>query len=180
MARARSGEAGAFEELVVRHAGLVASIAYGVLGDFHLARDVVQEVFIKVYRRLGELREPDSLASWLHGVARTTALDQLRGSRRALAQAGIAEEAALEAAAAPEGDGPLRETQRRELTQRVRAEVDRLPEAYREVVALKYLEGLPYTEIAKVLGTTEAAVESRLHRARALLRDALKAWQPGG
>ena len=171
--RFRSGDSDAFETLIHRYARLVTSIAYGIVRDGHTAEDVAQDAFFKVQRGIGGLRDPDRFRSWLSGIARTTAIDWVRRARRgpgslsALADtAGELPDTRSETAVAV-----LEGAERRA---RVRQELENLPDRYREVVMLKYLEGLSYKEIAEVTDLTTSAIESKLHRAREELRKRLK------
>jgi RNA polymerase sigma-70 factor (ECF subfamily) len=190
--RALAGEPGAFEELVRKYHRLGGAIAFGVLGDFHLAEDVVQESFLKVFRALESLRDPRKFRVWFAGVVRKQAIDVLRQRRSAVVRAssldaggasgergdlspdaaavgeGLASDARRTESAAAEGalDRVVRLEERRKILECI-AE---LPEEDRTVVVLKHMEGLSYREIAEVTGATVAAVESRLFRARQTLR----------
>jgi RNA polymerase sigma-70 factor (ECF subfamily) len=168
--RAARGDTQAFEQLVVRYTRLAGAVAYGVTGDFHAARDVVQESFLKVYSSLGQLQSPDKFKSWLRNVVRTTALDWRRRNKKGVQS--------LDAVDSDEGqiDAPARDesttaiADQGELRAKVREEIDRLPESHREVVALKYLDGKSYEEIEAITGLSQATIESRLFRARQKLK----------
>jgi RNA polymerase sigma-70 factor (ECF subfamily) len=167
---ARAGDREAFGRLAQRYVRLAGAAAYAVVGEYQDAADVVQDALVKAHRRLGELRTPERFRSWLYGVVRTTALDMLRRRKRR-PQVDL-ESTAIEGVDA--GVEPASERlARAELARHVRAGVAELPEGYREVVALKYLDERSYDEIAELLGTTVGAVESRLHRARRMLRNKL-------
>lgn len=167
--RARNGDRLAFEQLVHRHSALVGGIAFQVLGDSDSAADVAQETFLKVHRRLDTLEDPARFRAWLCGIARTTAIDVLRKK---------AKEQSLEKLEA-EGQEPVAPTpkegslEQEELYAKVLRVVNGLPKVYREAMLLKHLEKLSYAEMAKRLGVSEATVESRLYRAKLMLKDAL-------
>lgn len=167
-----AGDVKAFELLVARHARLAGAVATSVMGDYDLARDVVQEAFVKVLEGLGALSDRGSFKGWLRNVVRTTALDHLRRKkvvgRAAEALPGHDDDGGP-ALPAP-GVTPDDLLEQDELRARVRDEVALLPESQREVVLLKYLDGRSYEEIAELTGLTVNTIESRLFRARTTLR----------
>jgi len=167
--RARAGDDDAFSALVRRHIRYAGAIAYRVLGDYEQAADAVQDAFWKAHRGLGAVREPDRFRAWLSGVVRTVAIDARRRWRRPTADLATVPPTLL--ARRDEPSAPLEEREQREA---VRRAVAALPETYRAVVTLKYLAGLSYEEVAAELGTTAAAVEAKLHRARGKLREKLR------
>ncbi|GIW72110.1 MAG: hypothetical protein KatS3mg102_1652 [Planctomycetota bacterium] len=176
VAACQRGDRAAFARLVERHLRLAGAAAYAVLGSYEEAADAVQEAFLKVQHRLGELREPQRFRSWLYGLVRTTALDRRRRQRREPAAA-TPESAALERIA-DERPAVPEHLAHAELRAQVRRAVAQLPASYREVVVLKYLDERSYEEIAALLGESISAIESRLHRARALLRRQLRGLVP--
>jgi RNA polymerase sigma-70 factor (ECF subfamily) len=168
---AEKGDRRAFEQLVTRYTRFAGAVAYGVTGDFHAARDVVQESFLKVFSSLGSLQSPDRFRAWLRNVVRTTALDWRRRNKK-----GIQSLDALDSddgdLKAPDRGDPLSDVaEQGELRARVRDEIDRLPPSHREVVALKYLDGRSYEEIEVITGLSQATIESRLFRARQKLKN---------
>lgn len=176
--RAVGGDEEAFRELFNRYANLAGAVAYGVLGEYAAAQDVVQETFFRLWRLLPRLREPDRMKQLVAKTARSISLDVLR-RRSAAKRAPTIPFSSLETdeeqplqvpTEAPPSDALLR----KEIIDALMQEVDRLPEAYREVVALRYISGLSCQEIAELLQTTVSAVEARLHRAREHLRRRLE------
>jgi RNA polymerase sigma-70 factor (ECF subfamily) len=167
--RSRNGDRAAFEELVQRHSALVGGIAYQVLGDADAAADVAQETFLKVHRRLDALEDPARFRAWLCGIARTTAIDWMRKHAKARSVETLEESGHEPVAPAPQ-EGSL---EKEELYAKVLRVVNALPKGYREAMVMKHLEKKSYADIAKSLGVTEATVESRLYRAKLMMRDAL-------
>lgn len=166
--RAARGDTKAFEQLVLQYSRFAGAVAYGVTGDFHAARDVAQESFIKVHASLGTLESPDKFRPWLRNVVRRTALDWRRRNKK-----GAQSLDALEGEADPEApaDEEIDEVaDKSDLAAKIRDEIDRLPDSHREVVALKYLDGKSYEEIEAITGLTQATIESRLFRARQKLK----------
>ncbi|NUN51037.1 MAG: sigma-70 family RNA polymerase sigma factor [Candidatus Brocadiae bacterium] len=166
---ARNGDAKAFEALVHRHSGLVGGIAWQVLGDSNAAADVAQETFLKVHRRLETLEDPTRFRAWICGIARTSAIDWIRRNARQKSLEQLEDSGRETAAPAPK-EGSL---EQEELYAKVIRVVNGLPKLYRDVVVMKHLERKSYAEIAKAFGISVATVESRLYRARLLLRDTL-------
>ena len=168
VSRLRSGDRQAFEQLVHRHSALVGGIAYQVIGDSEGAADVAQETFLKVHRRLETLEDPTRFRAWLCGIARTTAIDWLRKKSKDQSLDKLEAEGKEPVAPTPK-EGSL---EQEELYAKVLRVVNGLPKAYRETMLMKHLEKLSYAEIAKKLNVTEATVESRLYRAKLMLKDA--------
>lgn len=173
--RILSGEPEAFEALVRRYNRLGGAVACAIVGDYHQAEDIVQEAFLKAFRALGTLRQPDRFKSWFVGLVRSRAIDVLR-ERRAHRVVPVPE--VPDDAAGAEGPSPEDVEVREETRRKIREAVDELPELDRLVVVLKHMEGLSYKEIAEIVDTTEGAVESRLFRARQVLKRKLSAKRP--
>lgn len=161
LAAVRRGDPAAQASFFRRFAPLVHAAALGVVGPSD-ADDVVQEVFVKALRRLDELRDDAAVAPWLCEMARNAARDLLRRQRRRGAQ-----ELSHDPQAPPQDDD--------ELAARVLALVRTLPEAYRETLILRLVEGLTGPEIAARTGLTHGSVRVNLHRGMALLRPLLEA-----
>ena len=180
--RILAAEPRAFEVLVRKYNRLGGAIAYSVVKDFHLAEDVVQESFLKAFRSLHGLREPEKFKYWFAGLVRSKAVDLLR-QRRSHAVAELPEcdvgrrglrQDPSGAPAAP-ASSVEDEVVREESRARIREAIGDLPEEDRLVVVLKHMEGLSYKEIAELTETSVGAVESRLFRARQALRKKLGA-----
>ena len=155
----------AFAALVERHGPMVLRVCRSVLADDHDAQDALQATFLVLVRRAGSIRNRDSVASWLHGVARRVAVGarvssacRRRHERRA---AGLVTEDYLEDRGEPDLAPTLHE------------ELDRLPERFRAVIVLCYLEGLACEAAAVRLGLPVGTVKSRLARGRDRLRGRL-------
>lgn len=171
--RCQDGDPTAFETIVHRYTNLVASVAVRVLGDRELARDVVQEVFLKVHRTLCSLRERERFRSWLVSIARRTAIDHVRRLHKAVSLECLLEstgESATESLQTP----PARAHALSELCRTILEWFDDLPKAYQEVLYLKHVMGWSYREIQTTLVLTRPAIEARLYRARRILRSRLR------
>jgi RNA polymerase sigma-70 factor (ECF subfamily) len=146
-----------------------------------VAEDLVQEVFEKVSRSLGNFRQDADLSTWVYRIATNTALDHFR---RRWKSTGPVDTASMDAVVAAECDrnvwtGELRQTPegrviRGEMNACIREVINRLPENYRIVLILSDLEGFTDKEIAAILGLSFRNAKIRLHRARTQLRKALE------
>jgi RNA polymerase sigma-70 factor (ECF subfamily) len=163
------------EQVYHDYAPRVFSVARRMVSSDVDAEDVTQEVLLQVVRKLPSFRGESTFPTWLHRVTVNAALshrrrqavrDELRHSLDARAE----DEAVATAIRTPPPDDLLCDSETQELIERAIAS---LPEAYRCVFVLADVEGLPNADVAGQLGMSLPAVKSRLHRARAMLRDAL-------
>jgi RNA polymerase sigma-70 factor, ECF subfamily len=168
--RAQSGDQTAFGVLVQRYSGAVFNQAYRMLGDSHEAEDVVQEVMLRAYRRLDSFDPSRRFVTWLLTIGSNYCIDRLR--RRRMSWLTLDDVAFWLTSAEPGPEHLALADERRAAVQRA---LQRLPETYRGVTVLRYWHDLSYLEIAEALGLTEATVKTRLHRARKLLEQGLRA-----
>lgn len=155
VAAVRAGDRAAFAALYHRFARVVHAVALARVSAADAA-DVVQDVFLVAYERLGELREPAAFPGWLLQIARNRATDRAREPRPV--------EPTVEAGADP---APTAEA--REALDAIRA----LPEAYRETLIMRLVEGLTGPEIAERTGLAPGSVRVNLHRGMMILRERL-------
>ena len=172
--RSRKGETAAFEDLMAKYANLVGSIAYNIVGDVHVAGDITQDTFLKVYRNLANLEDPRRFKGWLCMIARTTCVDHLRKER--LKPASL--EKIAEDGVEPEGEflGAVfkqTSTELEELREKILHVVNGLPKIYQQIILLRHLRKMTYREMSDFLGLPVATIESRLYRARIMLKDKL-------
>ena len=146
------------EVLVCSYASAVLAVCLANTRNLHDAEDVMQDVFIKAFASLHTLRDPGRVRAWLLQIARRTCIDHRR--RRVLT------------ATMPD-DVPAPSTSTSGDVERLHAAIARLPENYRETIALYYLDGRNCASVAEALDITESAVRQRLVRARLMLHDLL-------
>jgi len=171
--QAREGDPRAVRRLLERLSPPIYRFGRSFCRDTDDAEDVMQEVLVSLVRSLPSIRGDSSLTTWAYTVARRACQRQRRRASRTVPVASESrEEPRLEPLAGPSHD-PSQELERRELEWALREAIRVLPPAYREAVILRDLEGLSAREAARVLGVTERALKSRLHRARLSLRDVL-------
>ena len=173
LTRLRAGETAAFEELVITYQHRVFGVALRMLGNAAEAQEVAQEAFIRAHRGLAEFRGDAKLSTWLYAITSRLCLNRLATGERRLRRQG--EETLLRLAG---GETPDVAVERGELEAALHRAIAELPEERRIVVVLRDLEGLPYEEIAEVLDLELGTVRSRLHRARADLKDKLERFLP--
>lgn len=169
--RARAGDRAAFEELVRRTSRLVYARLYLDTGDAHRAEDLVQDTFLRAFRALPRLAEPETFRTWLLAIAHTALVDAARRDVR-------------RKRAAPRSDAPLadvpghgpppdEEAERAELRRRVLAVLRSLPEDYRLPLTLRYFTGADAETIGAQLGLSNGSLRGLLHRGLKMLRDRL-------
>jgi RNA polymerase sigma-70 factor (ECF subfamily) len=158
----RSGDRAAFDAIVRATERAMFRVAARLLGDYDEAGDVLQDAYVRAFEALtsGEFVGRSSVSTWLYRVVTNASLDALRARKRRRA-------VPIEEASDAGRDGAA---ESRIALRELGALLDALPDEQRAALVLKELEGLSTAEAAKVLGTTEGAVEQRLVRARATLR----------
>lgn len=158
------GSEKAFRQLVERHHPLAYSAVRSVMGDRDDVEDVVQEVFIKVYRALATFRTDARFSTWLYRIARNEAVSAVR--KRTLSGPPI-EETVLESSSASRPDEQFRAEEEREVMSRC---LEQLDDHYRTVLELRYLGERSYQEISEAMELPIGTVKSYIHRAKADLK----------
>jgi RNA polymerase sigma-70 factor (ECF subfamily) len=181
--RLRQGDTQALEAVMTRYSGRVYRLAFGITRNDADAEEIVQDVFLTLFRKIDTFEGRSALGTWIYRVTANAALIKRRGKRVEL-------EVLLEdylprflEDGHREGDRaflcadwsqrPDEVAQGAETRAILTQALERLPDTYRAVVLLRDLEGLSNEEAAEVLGETVASVKSRLHRARMALREQL-------
>ncbi len=178
--RARQGDHEAFRVLVERYQGRAYRLASRVLRNEELARDAVQEAFLKAYSSLARFEGRSGFYTWLYRLVMNQCLDMLRrdrSDRHVDWEDGDPLEAAAAAAPPPEVAGvvfgPAADVMRKELAQRVGEAMAQLPDGPRHTLLLREVDGLSYAEIAEALEIPKGTVMSRLHYARRRVQELL-------
>jgi RNA polymerase sigma-70 factor (ECF subfamily) len=180
-ARARGGDAAAFELVMRRHNRLLFRTARGIVADDAEAQDVVQETYLRAFMRLESFRGDAALATWLARIAVNVALDAQRRKGRQVAldeQGDLAAEPLPEhmmSFCAPQSENPDAAAERGQLRALLQLAIERLPPIYRSVFILRAVEEMSVDQTAFCLQVSEDVVKTRYLRARSLLRDALGA-----
>jgi RNA polymerase sigma-70 factor, ECF subfamily len=167
--RCRNGDPGAFEDLYRQHAGRLFNLAVRMAGSAQEAEDLLQEMFLHAYKKLGSFRGDSSLGTWLYRLGMNRCLDHLRGRQVKMRQAtdSLDEDGAAEPAT-PMGTTPIA-VNRLDLERAI----GRLPEGCRAAFLLHDVEGFEHHEVAAILGVSEGTSKSQVHKARMRLRSYL-------
>ncbi|MEP7354441.1 MAG: sigma-70 family RNA polymerase sigma factor [Acidobacteriota bacterium] len=177
----RAGEESAFEALVLRFEHTVYGIVSRMTDDPADAADVVQEVFLKVFRKIGGFRGESSLKTWIFRIAINEARNHRRwfGRHRAQdvgleAEPGLTDDSAVRSDWLEDrGQSPFEITLDHEMHQMLEQALARLSSIHRAALVLRDIEGLSYEEIGEVLDVPPGTVRSRMVRARESLRKEL-------
>jgi len=174
-----SGNQDAFALLVRRYSTPLFNFICRFLGDYDQACDVLQQVFLRFYTSLPTLGTSEPFKPWLFQVARNCCVDELRRRKRYAIHFSQLETENSEGETTFLGDmadpGPLPEEimERHDLQHVLQAAIQSLPPKFRDVVTLRYLAQLSFSEIGKTLSMPEATAKTYFHRAKVLLRKTL-------
>jgi RNA polymerase sigma-70 factor, ECF subfamily len=172
--RARRGDPSAHRVLYDTHVERIYRLTFRLTGIEHLARELTQDTFIRAFARIDGFREDSAFSTWLHSIAVSITLNELKRRKRERARNAPLDEASTLKSPGPESDPVLR--------QRLMEAINELPEGCRTVFMMHDAEGYTHQEIAAALGVTEGTSKAQLARARGKLRVSLAqfagAWKP--
>ena len=176
--QAQSGDPDAFEILVERHSALLFHLISRIVRDEHLAHDVLQHVFLQLYRSLPTLRTGGTLKAWLCQIARHRAIDELRRRRHLLFSEiePFPDEGEYSfLATLPDPDRqPEEQVELRELRELLLEAIETLPSRYRPIVLLRCDTQLSFREIGRALSIPETTAKAYFYRAKKQLRALLE------
>jgi RNA polymerase sigma-70 factor, ECF subfamily len=180
VARVRSGETEAFRSLVERHTRAVYRLAYRLTGNQHDAEDVVQEAFLRAFKRLDDFEERSQFGSWLHRIAANCAYDLLRARARDQIRLRPAEgdEEGVEQQVPSPQPGPERLAAGQEVRSRLHDAMEHMSTLERTAFTLRHLEGCTIAEIGGALGLDTSAVKQSIFRAVRKVRRLLGEMAP--
>jgi RNA polymerase sigma-70 factor (ECF subfamily) len=174
VAKAKGGDEEAFRALVERYSPLVYKVAYRLTGSGHDADDVVQETFLRAYRRLELFEDRSQIGSWLYRIAANCAYDVLRRRRRHQQRfEAVGEDDAGQEHVPSEDPSPERLVFGSEVRRRLEVVLARLSPAERSAFVLRHFEGFSIEEIGRVLDLDKSATKHSIFRAVQKLRRAL-------
>jgi RNA polymerase sigma-70 factor (ECF subfamily) len=163
---AQRGDVAAFEALYRRHVGRVHALCWRLAGDAGRAEELTQEVFLRAWKHLGTCPNGDALAGWLCQLAIHVVLSDNRKLRRRFRRESPSVDGILQdRGSAPGTPGLALDLERA---------IARLPPGAKQVFVLHDVEGFRHEEIGKLLGLSAGTSKAQLHRARRLLKEALK------
>ena len=173
--RARDREEAAIRSIMQSNNRRLYRIARGILRNEAEAEDVVQETYVRAFTHLESFRGDSSLATWLARIAMNEALGRLRRQQPSIEwttlEPGFLEAQIIQFPLSPPSEDPEKTMAQREIQHVVERAIDELPEAFRIVFITRVIEGMNVEETAEILGLKPETVKTRLHRARAMLRD---------
>jgi len=157
---ATGGDIESFGELCRRYYAAMAAIAYAVLSDHQLAEDAAQESFARALVRIKSLKERAKFAPWLAAICRNVAKDMVADKAKQISTDDISQVEKAE--------------NHDESDRAIRRAIEQLPESAKDLVVLRYYDGLSYEQISSVLGISKASINGRLTRAKRKMADYLK------
>jgi RNA polymerase sigma-70 factor, ECF subfamily len=180
VARLQANEDAAYDELVRVYSASIYHVAYRMLGDGADASDVVQDIFLKVFRHIGGFKGESALKTWIFKIAFSEILNRLRWWKRRHRYATMSLDEPPNGNGSPASDfvadaapTPEEVLQSKERENAIQQALGRLSHEHRSIIVLRDIEGFSYNEIADVLGISMGTVKSRLARARGDLKQSL-------
>jgi RNA polymerase sigma-70 factor (ECF subfamily) len=172
ISRCQQGDQEALKEIFDKYHKKVYRIAYGVVRQREEALDIVQEVFIKLFRSIKNFKGRSQFYTYLYRMVMNTAIDHARKAGRQFISS-LDEEGSFEPSDNIE-KGPERVLLQKELEERVKSAMDKLPAEQKAALIFRDVEGLSYQEMAEAMGCSIGTVMSRLHYGRKRIQELLK------
>jgi RNA polymerase sigma-70 factor (ECF subfamily) len=176
--RCKRGEEAAFQEVLTRYRAAIYNLCWRMVRNDEDARDLAQEVFIKVFTLLDRFDEQYAFSSWLFRIATNHCIDHLRRQRLrflSVERDGGSEDEEAELQIPASGPEPDVVLQRRQALEKLEEVIAELPPHYRIITLLRHDEQLSYEEIAETLQLPLGTVKARIHRARNMIQQLLAA-----
>lgn len=170
------GDQNAFAEIVELYQDKLYRICYRMLGNKHEAEDIAQEAFVRAFINIHTFDTNRKFSTWLYRIGTNLCIDRIRKKKPDYyLDADVAGTQGLNmySQIASKEELPEQEVLKMEMQDRVQYEISRLPDKYRAVIVLKYMEDLPLQEISDILEMPLGTVKTRIHRGREALRKQL-------
>ena len=171
------GDQDAFAEVIELYKDKVFQICFRMLGNRHEAEDISQEAFIRAYVNIHTFNQKRKFSTWLYRIATNLCIDRIRKKKPDYyldAEVKGTEGLTMYSQVAAEGQLPEEEVEEMELQNEIQRQIMKLPDKYRSVIVLKYIEELPLQEISEILDLPLGTVKTRIHRGREALRKQLR------
>jgi RNA polymerase sigma factor (sigma-70 family) len=174
----------AFAELMRRYQSHADRVLYHLAPDWQDRSDLAQEVWIRVYKNLHRLQEPEKFRGWLSRIATNLFYDELRKRKRHATPLSLDAPLSMEDGEmgweiASDAPGPEENLTTQEFYGELKSAIADLPEAFRTTIVMREIQGLPYEEIAEITGVSLGTVKSRIARARLRLQSQLQNYLDG-
>jgi len=178
MARVAGGDQEAFEILVNRHQTSVLNLIYRFIGDRTQAKDLAQEVFLRIWQAAKSYEPKAKFTTWIYRITANLCFNELKSSRRKkwlqFFRFGEDQENTIEEVIVDPSPSPEDLLLSREQSRRITEALQSLPDNQRMALVLKRYDGLSYQEIAQIIGCSVSAVDSLIVRAKRTLQEKLK------
>ncbi|WP_110926524.1 RNA polymerase sigma factor SigW [Bacillus massiliglaciei] len=171
------GDQNAFGEIVELYKDQVYQICYRMIGNRHEAEDLAQEAFVRAYVNIRSFNIQLKFSTWLYRIATNLCIDRIRKKKPDYyldAEVKGTDGLNMYSQIPSENTLPEEEVESLELQETIQKEIMKLPEKYRSVIVLKYMEELPLKEISDILNLPVGTVKTRIHRGREALRKQLR------
>ncbi|HEY9907995.1 MAG TPA: sigma-70 family RNA polymerase sigma factor [Thermosynechococcaceae cyanobacterium] len=174
----------AFSELMRRYQSHVEKVLYHLAPDWSDRADLAQEVWIRVYRNVKRLNEPEKFRGWLSRIATNLFYDELRKRKRTSPPLSLdarlsLDDGEMDWEIAADAPGPDEALTTQEFYDQLRSAIADLPEVFRTTIVLREIQGMAYEEIAEITGVSLGTVKSRIARARLRLQSQLQNYLDG-
>ncbi|MEK3889058.1 RNA polymerase sigma factor SigW [Bacillus sp. FSL K6-3431] len=170
------GDQEAFGDIVEIYKDRLFQLSYRMLGNRHEAEDIAQEAFVRAYVNIHSFNQSKKFSTWIYRIATNLCIDRIRKKKPDYfldAEVSGAEGLTMYSKIAAEGKSPDKEVETMELQEIVQREILRLPDKYRTVIVLRYMDELSLNEISEVLEIPLGTVKTRVYRGREALRKQL-------
>jgi RNA polymerase sigma-70 factor (ECF subfamily) len=172
--RALNNDQAAFARLFEKYYDVVVSVAYTILDNIDAAKDCAQEAMMEAGQNLPKLREKAKFANWIYGIARNKAMYYRQRQKLHTEALKVKTD---ESRRLKPVNCPSEQMSRSEKAESIRRALTEVPEIYREVLVLKYIDGRSHVDIATLLDISPAAVDKRLMRGKDMLKESLQRWK---
>ncbi|MBS4210014.1 RNA polymerase sigma factor SigW [Bacillus sp. FJAT-50079] len=170
------GDQEAFGEIVEIYKDKIFHLSYRMLGNRHEAEDIAQEAFVRAYVNIHSFNQKRKFSTWLYRIATNLCIDRIRKKKPDYfldAEVAGTDGLTMYSQIAAEGKTPDSEVETLETQEMVQREILKLPDKYRAVIVLRYIDELSLKEIGEVLEIPLGTVKTRIHRGREALRKQL-------
>ncbi|HEX2865153.1 MAG TPA: RNA polymerase sigma factor [Deinococcales bacterium] len=170
--RLRAGDQEGWESVIGEHQDRILGYLFHLEGSYNEALDLCQETFFRAWRGIDTFRAGEEFLPWLYTIARNTQIERHRRKSHPQFSIDEAQETGFEPV--ERRAGPQERAEENEEQERVHVALATLPEEYREAVVLRFMDDLPYEEIARIQGVATGTAKSRVFRGKELLARALE------